>query len=237
MNIDLSKYSFFKDHSIENLTLLENQGYSNRNYKFTYNKSKYLLRMFLLEDRDRELEYKVQTLAFENGIAAKPIVLDLENNLMICDFLEGDHKEKLQTEDIKNIAYLLNVLHRIEINHTTIDIEKEFKEKSQDVIEAFSYIDSCKKEIALCHNDLNPKNFIFSNKSLKLIDWEFAATNDIYFDLASVSVEYNLDLREEAYLLAFYFGIEGWNKKKLDAYKVIYKALCKQWFKENTEPI
>ena len=58
--------------------------------------------------------------------------------------------------------------------------------------------------------------------------------NDKYFDLAAISIEFKFKFSDEAYLLASYFGREGWNKNKFDAYKVIYKSLCEKWFKENT---
>ena len=67
-----------------------------------------------------------------------------------------------------------------------------------------------------------------------MIDWEFAGMNDKYFDLAAISVEFKFEFLDEAYLLASYFGRAGWNKKKFDAYKIIYSALCTQWFTENT---
>jgi len=86
----------------------------------------------------------------------------------------------------------------------------------------------------LCHNDLNPRNVLFTEK-IQLIDWEDAAVNDRYFDLASVCVEFNLDEEDEAFFLRSYFTEENEiHYKKLNAYKVIYKAICAQWF-ENLE--
>jgi len=81
----------------------------------------------------------------------------------------------------------------------------------------------------LCHNDLNPRNLFFS-ETIQLIDWEDAGINDRYFDLASASVEFNLDKESESYFLKHYFTEENEiNHEKLKAYKIIYKALCPQW--------
>ena len=67
------------------------------------------------------------------------------------------------------------------------------------------------------------------------MDWEDAAINDRYFDLASVCVEFNLGKENEAYFLRRYFTeANEINEVKLKAYKIIYKALCTQWF-ENLE--
>ncbi len=233
MNIDLSSYPLFKDHNRVDLSLLPYQGYSNKNYLFQSQESTYLLRKFILRDRDRELEYKIQILAYEQGIAAKPFLLDMQNRLMICEFLEGEHKEVLSREVLKKIVEVLKKLHSIQIDNEAIALESLFTVQSKEVKEAFFKLEKYPKEMYLCHNDLNPKNLIFTENTLKLIDWEFASMNDRYFDLASVSVEFELEQIDEAFMLALYFGRAGWEKKKLDAYKVIYKALCKQWFKDN----
>ena len=224
----------FNGKTIENFQLLPEQGFSNVNYTFTLDHTIYLLRQFKLQDRDRQLEFDIQTLAFKEGLAAKPYGLNLSEGYMICEFLEGHHKEKLERNDIAKMIHLLKKLHALTIESKAIDLRNEFSVEDKSLKDAFKIIEDAEKEIVLCHNDLNPKNCIFSDKDLKLIDWEFAGVNDRYFDLAAVSVEFKFELLDDAYLLASYFGREGWNKKKFDAYKVIYKALCEKWFKENT---
>ncbi|HID92509.1 MAG TPA: DUF1679 domain-containing protein [bacterium (Candidatus Stahlbacteria)] len=234
MNINISKYSLFKEYKIDSLTLLSTQGFSNKNYRFDYQNSTYLLRKFILSDRDRELEYKIQTLAYEQGIAAKPFLLDIDNDLMICEFLEGEHKEILSREELKQLVKVLKKLHAVKIDSENMEISTLFSVQNKEVEEAFTILEKYPNEMVLCHNDLNPKNILFSSYDVKFIDWEFAGMNDLYFDLASVSVEFELSVLDEAYFLANYFLMDGWNKDKLEAYKVIYKDLCKQWFKENT---
>jgi aminoglycoside phosphotransferase (APT) family kinase protein len=224
----------FNGKGIDNLKLLPDQGFSNINYTFTLDHTTYLLRKFKLQDRDRQLEFDIQTLAYKKRLAAKPYDLNLSEGYMICEFLEGHHKEKLERNDITKMTHLLKKLHSLTIRSEAIDLKYEFFVEDKTVRDAFKIIETSEKEIVLCHNDLNPKNCIFSDKGLKLIDWEFAGMNDRYFDLAALSVEFNFKLLDDAYLLASYFGREGWNKKRFDAYKVIYKALCEKWFKENT---
>lgn len=230
MNIDFSNYPLYKDTDTGPLTLLSDQGFSNKNYTFQNNNTTYLLRKFILQDRDRELEYKIQTLAYEKGIAAQPFLLDLGNDLMICEFLEGEHKQILSREELKQIVEVLKKLHVVKIDSENMEIATLFAVQNKEMKEAFSILEKYPKEMVICHNDLNPKNILFSNNSVKFIDWEFAGLNDLYFDLASVSVEFELSVLDEAYFLANYFLIDEWNKDKLEAYKTIYIALCKQWF-------
>jgi len=233
LNIDLSKLSFSSAVKIEHLTLLPEQGFSNENYIFSIDQEAYILRKFKLQDRDRKWEYTVQSLAYEHGLAAKPCHLDLSQGFMVCEFLEGQHKTELDRDDLSVFAEQLKVLHNLTVENKVLELKTMFKTLNSELEEAFSAIETFPKEIVLCHNDLNPKNCIFSEEGLKFIDWEFAGLNDLYFDLASVSVEFNLGTIDEAYFLASYFRMNGWEKEKLDAYKVVYKALCKQWFEDN----
>ena len=66
-----------------------------------------------------------------------------------------------------------------------------------------------------------------------MIDFEYAGVNDRYFDLASVCVEFGLDEGIQKVFLDAYF--EGaYSLEKLEAYKMIYMQLCKEWF-ENVQ--
>ena len=234
MSIDLSRLPLFTGKNVTKPVLLSQQGFSNENYSFYADQKRYLLRKFKLQDRDRALEYAVQNLAYEHTLAAKPLHLDIEKGFMLCEYVEGEHKTDLSKEEITLLAQQLQTLHSLKIDQNPLNLKTEFSAMTQELEEAFNFIDTTPLEMVLCHNDLNPLNCIFSKDGLILIDWEFAGMNDRYFDLASVSVEFNFELLDDAYLLASYFGRAGWNKKKLDAYKVVYKALCKKWFKENT---
>jgi len=229
VNVDFSKYSSFRG-KIENFSLLPTQGFCNENYSFSMNDQKYLFRKFKEQTVDRKLEFKVQNLAYELGIAAKAILLDEKNGLMICEFLEGHHKVVLDRNDLNMVADLLKKLHMIQVDTEVLNLEDLFDSKSQTLVEAFDTVKNYHTEYVLCHNDLNSKNILFS-EGVKLIDWEFASINDKYFDLASFCVEFHLDEKEETYFLEDYFmSKEEIQREKLNAYKTIYIALCKQWF-------
>jgi thiamine kinase-like enzyme len=231
VDIDFSQYPSFEG-KIENFSLLPTQGFCNDNYSFSMNNKKYLLRKFKEQSIDRKNEFKIQNYAYEKEIAAKPILIDEENGLMICEFLNGHHKEVLDKDDLRNVANLLKKLHAIESDVEVLSVVDVLDNKSKLVLEALDTLKNYEREYVLCHNDLNPKNILFS-KDVKLIDWEFASINDKYFDLASLCVEFSLDEKEETYFLETYFlkktEIE---RKKLNAYKTIYIALCKQWFEK-----
>ncbi len=234
MNLDLSSLPLFAGKTLTPPILLSQQGFSNENYSFYADKQRYLLRKFKLQDRDRILEYEVQKFAYQYGLAAQPYYLNLEDGFMICEYLEGKHITKLTRAEITVSVQQLKQLHALQIEQQPLALKANFSVFTEELEESFELIDNASSEMVLCHNDLNPQNCIFSKETIKFIDWEFAGMNDRYFDLASFSVEFQFSVLDEAYMLALYFGDKKWDKEKLDAYKVIYRALCAQWFEENT---
>jgi aminoglycoside phosphotransferase len=181
---------------------------------------RYIVRKLLRDDIDREFEWKIQNLAFEEGITAEPLVFDRENGFMVFAFLDGVHKIILGTNELKILAHTLQKLHSINIDAQPIKLKIDN-----------SSIDNYPKEYVLCHNDLNPKNIFFS-ENINFIDWEYAGVNDRYFDVACVCVEFNFGVGMQEVFLKSYFEGE-YSMKKLEAYKVVYRALCEKWFKNN----
>ena len=228
----LKQYSLFENKEIDSFQLLENQGYCNKNYVIHSEEKKYILRKFIRMDVDRKFEFKVQKLAFEKGIASEPLLLDEDNALAISTYLEGIHKDSLEKNDLHQFAEVLKKVHTLKIENEPLLLETLIETKSKTVQDAFRALDSFPFEYVLCHNDLNPRNILFT-ETIQLIDWEDAAINDRYFDLASVCVEFDLNKEDETYFLKRYFTRENEiNDEKLKAYKIIYKDLCAQWFEK-----
>ena len=216
----LRSHPFFSEKQIDSCTILEHQGYCNENYLVTAEGVKYIVRKLLRDEIDRDFEWKVHRLAFEQGITAEPLAFDKENGVMVFEFLEGEHKTKLELDELKLLAQTLHKLHSITIDAKPIALQTDT-----------GTIDKYPKEYVLCHNDLNPQN-IFFWEEVKFIDWEYAGVNDRYFDLASVCVEFGLKSKMQEQFLGAYF--EGaYNLEKLEAYKIIYKNLCETWFQKN----
>jgi Ser/Thr protein kinase RdoA (MazF antagonist) len=215
----LKTHSFFVDKQIDSCERLEHQGYCNENYLVVADGVKYIVRKLLRDDIDREFEWKVQNLAYAQGITAEPLVFDSENVFMVFEFLVGEHKTKLNETELKCLAQTLQKLHSISIDAKPIELQADI-----------CIIEKCPKEYVLCHNDLNPTNIFFSNNDIKFIDWEYAGVNDRYFDLASVCVEFGLAGEMVEVFLNAYFEGENFCLEKLETYKIVYKALCEEWF-------
>jgi aminoglycoside phosphotransferase (APT) family kinase protein len=217
----LKTHPFFNGKQIDSCDRLENQGYCNENYLVVADGVKYIVRKLLRDDIDRVFEWKVQNLAYAEGITAEPLVFDRENGFMVFTFLEGEHKSKLELDELKVLAQTLQKLHSISIDTKPIELQTDT-----------STVECYPQENVLCHNDLNSQNIFFSDE-LKFIDWEYAGVNDRYFDLASVCVEFGLNGEMVEVFLEAYFMDEDFSLEKLEAYKVIYRALCEEWFQNN----
>ncbi len=57
-----------------------------------------------------------------------------------------------------------------------------------------------------CHNDLLPANVLFSPERVWLLDYEYAGMNDVFFDLANLSVNSSFTTANDEHLLTLYFG-------------------------------
>ena len=234
----LKKYPFFSDKIIESCRLLEHQGYCNENYLLMADGVRYIVRVFQEEKIDRKLEVYFQKIAYKQGISPEPLLLDELNNLMIMKFQEGKHKASLLLSELDILIKTIKKLHSHDIYNddnikTALCRYELVKNSTQDVIDALDEIDCYAVEYVLCHNDLNAKNILWYNDKAMLLDFEYAAVNDCYFDLASISVEFSLSEANDIHMLDVYFGDAFYDENKLDAYKVLYKAVREEWFQEN----
>jgi thiamine kinase-like enzyme len=59
---------------------------------------------------------------------------------------------------------------------------------------------------AFCHNDLLAANFVDDGARLRLLDWEYAAQGDPFFDLGNLAANADFSPAAEARLLAAYLG-------------------------------
>jgi aminoglycoside phosphotransferase (APT) family kinase protein len=228
----LKTHPFFNGKPIESCTLLENQGYCNENYLVVADRVKYIVRSFI-NNTNREEEFDIQKQASLIGIAPNPLVLNLKDRYMIMEYVEGIHQKKL---DLFSLYMLIDT---ISVLHDNVFIEKEMvkakdlvKRRDKEIVDALEIIEDSLEDFVLCHNDLNPLNILWKENKPTLLDFEYASVNDCYFDLATLSIEFTLEKKEESLMLHRYFG-NVFFRDKFEAYKVIYRVLCEEWFQNN----
>jgi len=232
MDFDLSICPLFENDPLLELSLLPEQGYCNINYLAITQNTRYLVRKLQPNHIDRTFEYRIQKKAYGKHIAGKPFCHDEDHYIIISEFLEGRHKQKLTPRDLRTLASTLQKMHKIRIRKKRYHLKKDFKSKDAKAHKALRLLSKIPKDHVLTHHDLNPKNILFHNQRVKFIDWEYTGINDRYFDLATIAVEFKLMSHEEHFFLRSYFkNSTTINFKKLYLYKELYTILCAQWFK------
>ena len=232
----IQAHPFFADKSVMKVEPFPAQGYCNQTFLVTTSRGQFVWRKLLGKEVNREAEVYMMQLAYTSQITPALHLYDQEQGIMLFDYVEGVHKQSLSFLHIRIVAEVLKKLHAIEYDRQKVsrtDIMKLIDPSLPHVSQALQELHSFVQQPALCHNDLNPYNLIWKQCEVKLIDFEYAGINDIYFDLASVSMEFGFSEEEDVHLLQSYFGNMIFFKKKLDAYKTLYRVLCETWFEKN----
>jgi len=86
--------------------------------------------------------------------------------------------------------------------HITFPKNFDLLLKKMDEIESIER-ENTQPSLGLCHNDLFSTN-VLDDGNIRIVDWEFAGTGDIFFDLATIADSFSSE--QDEYLLECYFG-------------------------------
>lgn len=102
---------------------------------------------------------------------------------------------KLNLEHIQHYAQTIKIKIEKSLSINKVSVFDDFMQTIQIPVVAF---DACKLERVLCHNDLNANNILVDtpNNNVSFIDWEFAALNNPYIDIASIAYYLKLSNKE-----------------------------------------
>ncbi len=146
-----------------------------------------------------------------------------DNDLKMTTFLDGYYP--LSFEDLQNneilalIVQKIKQLHSYKHNHypllPTISLIKEIHKYEQlahitltTKIEHKFILDIArtldKKELVLCHRDLQLPNILYNGSNIQFIDFEYAAFSPIAWELGNLSAELELDKKQIYHIIALY---------------------------------
>ncbi|HEX9259593.1 MAG TPA: phosphotransferase, partial [Acidimicrobiales bacterium] len=81
-----------------------------------------------------------------------------------------------------------------------------------------------------CHNDLLPSNVLVDDGHVWLLDWEYAGRNDVFFDLANLSVNCSFATGEDEAVLELYFGtVTPAHRARLQLMKIMSELREGMW--------
>jgi thiamine kinase-like enzyme len=169
--------------------------------------------------------------------------------MAIIEFIAGFHPQShdWSTTRLHDMAAALATIHQLQppFELPSLDLIERLQQYRQqldldqntlfEVNETIKQIQSQTSTMGLCHNDLNPLNIICQRDKMWILDWEYAANGDIFFDLAGFIVEQQLSSDAEKMFLDAYQRhnpsdvIE--NGSKLEQMKNTYRLICRLWQK------
>ena len=168
---------------------------------------------------DRENERLVLSSLSAAGLVPVAEYFDAAGGVFLRPFLPGRSWIEADLAHDRNLARLAKLLRRL---HALPPVGKTFDplaaaeryaaglgtEQAQEILwqaEALMSESNPISSAALCHNDLLCQNIIETDAGqLMLIDWEYAAVGDPYFDLAIVVQHHGLEESRAGGLLASY---------------------------------
>lgn len=203
-------------------------GITNRNFVVTVDRREYVVRLpgerteLLGIDRQREVEVARRAAHLQIG---PPIFAELPGvGTLICELLPGYHLEGdefvLRLDDVIDLVRTLHnsgpvggafPIHRVvewhardATNHgvTPPAAYHRLQRQSLRIEAAFA---AAPMSLVPCHNDLLPGNVLFDRQRAWLLDYEYAGMNDLFFDLANLSVNCGLTPAADTRMLQLYF--------------------------------
>ncbi|ASM48988.1 hypothetical protein PESP_a0788 [Pseudoalteromonas espejiana DSM 9414] len=217
-------------------------GLSNDNYLIKTAKQNYLFKCY--KAHWPHIGLQAQTMLSQYNVCPKPIWLDEAHRHAAFTYIDGDIATNTYSLDLIN---KLARVHSCGITTPPMDIAKEvmyysnsdiYQQYNTLIEHALSTLSTMPVDSGFCHNDLVKDNIIVNAQGMYLIDFEYAQTNDVYFDLAALAISLELNAKEEHTLLdeykaqrkaqsSFYCSVE-----KLCYFKVVFLMLCIGWYEQ-----
>ena len=190
-------------------------------YLLRYLGQKYILRIDKTFDQgiipDRVNELKVLHYLSKNRLSNKPVHSDLDNGILITDYIKADVWTENDINNNINIIKLANklkVIHSLKpeiANYDLLSGVKRYADILQTEIsskwtyEIISLYTECEKRpFVLCHNDLHIGNILEADE-LHFIDWEYSGLGNPLFDVSSILQYHQLSENQSEVFLNTYF--------------------------------
>ena len=194
---------------------------------------------------DRQAEIEVLMAVSAAGIGPEPVWADCAKGILVYTYIEGETWSRQDAGNpalLRELAVTLRTLHGLPALGRRFEPAVAARRYASDIgtaaarrmseragkLAASLLADSGRP--ALCHNDLVHSNIIHHGP-VYLIDWEYAAVGDPFFDLAVVVQHHQLSSTVTEVFLQAYFGTVGTGQlEKLEAYCSLYDYLAGLWY-------
>jgi thiamine kinase-like enzyme len=189
---------------------------------------------------DRNLEIRIVA---QLPAALRLNVLEMSEHFMLTPLLKA-RQGLVNGDDLEVMLGLLRQLHGKHIDSPPINYTARIKSLLDAPMPApwlslLAKLETALQKVeathgrhtALCHHDLVAGNILWPMRTGALpvlIDWEYAAMGDLFFDLACLLEEHKHLALSEVELLQKY-GVDPQCAPKLRVYRAVYSALAAAW--------
>lgn len=224
-------------------------GLTNRSYVVRCGSRKFVLRLDAEHTAtfglDRRTELRILQKAAQASLAPKVHFADPDNGILVYEYLPGPvwGSGSLDVDsNLERLAILLRNVHRLPSAGIVLDtlaaaarydaIASRDPElhvhaaRCLDIVRTSPVPDT----LCCCHNDVVAENVV-GGEPLKLIDWEYAADNDPFFDLASLIAYHDLgQVQADRLRDAYTGGADSQARERLRIQLRLFHALQWLWF-------
>lgn len=198
---------------------------------------------------DRKEEFGAIQKVQQLNIDVETVHFDINSGLKITRFVDSTHLSTNDQGYLERAVATLKKLHESGLkfenqfdfaskidfylsvaDKLNIKIDRDLKRLIQEVTN-LSQVSPPNTFLVAAHNDLVPENFLYTSTGrIFLIDWEYSGMNTPIWDIASFSLEFQLNEVDENRLLNLYFGNDYDVKSTISTIQVnkIYQDLL--WF-------
>lgn len=226
-------------------------GPTNTSYRVARDGESFVLRLDKPQTRmlglDRDSEYTVCAAVAAAGLTPPHLYVDRAAGVCLRPFVPGRSMrcdELLDPRVLGRLAGLLRRLHRLPPVGSPFDPVSAARRYAEQVAtpqaiglageaaRLMALIREYSSPLAICHNDLVAENLLLTpDREIVLIDWEYAATGDPFFDLAVVVRHHGLsDSLASGFLEAYLEGPpSGSERQRFALHCAFYGCLLELW--------
>lgn len=195
-------------------------GITNENYKVTLGPQRFVLRVSgkggELLGIDRAHERRCAKIAAKAGIGAEIVAVVDDFDATLSRFIDGRPISRAaagEPSTLRRVVRSIKKYHRgpkfpgsfspfeTVRRYHTLALQKRVRlpDETPEALRLMGRLEQtlgpCRRPLP-CHNDLLAANFIDDGRTIRIIDWEYAAMGDPFFDLGNFAI--NQELRPEA---------------------------------------
>lgn len=246
----IGRIEFFRSERPGEPTVSPLGGLTNHVYRVDCNGDSYVLRVPGQGTEDyieRSFEAVAVREAARVGVSPEVILADPRTGLMVTQFVAaqtmspklfktapgapgraGEVLRKLHTSDAQfkfrfDLFGMMDEYLRV-LGTKTMELPEGYQKILRDTQSVRRALAAKPAPLTACHCDPLADNFLDTGRRMWLVDWEYSGMNDPMWDLGDVCVEGGFGQKEEAEIIAAYFG--GEPKPAERGRIAVYKAMC-----------